>query len=149
MTSYNEYLALTDQLASSGLTGRELREEAMKALDQLPGYDWSGIYTLHGKELHLDAYVGAETDHTVIPVGVGVCGSAVEDDENKLIDDVRRESNYLACSLATRSEIVVLIRRDSQVLGQIDIDSHTEAWFTTEDEKGLTALAELLAENWD
>jgi len=149
MTSYNEYLALAKQLASTGATGRLLRDTAMAALDRLPGYDWSGIYVLQGDELHLDAFVGAPTDHIVIPVGVGVCGSAVAEDQNKVIVDVRKEGNYLACSLETRAEIVVLIRRGNEILGQIDIDSHTVGRFSEEDEKGLQVLAELLAEKWE
>ncbi len=149
MTPYSEYLSITKELANSGLKGLKLREAAMKSLDSLDGYDWSGIYVLIGEELHLDAYIGAETDHSIIPVGVGVCGSAVADDQNKIIDDVRQESNYLACSIATRSEIVVLIRRGIEVLGQIDIDSHKVRRFSSEDEKGLETIANLLAEKWD
>lgn len=131
-----------------GLSGRELRQRAMELLAELPGYDWCGIYRLEGDELVLDAYVGAETDHTRIPVGVGVCGSAVSENRNKVIEDVREEANYLACSLATRSEIVVLIRQDETVLGQIDIDGHTVGRFTDNDEAMLTELARVLAERW-
>jgi len=131
-----------------GLSGRELRQRAMELLAGLPGYDWCGIYRLEGNELVLDAYVGAETDHTRIPVGVGVCGSAVSENRNKVIEDVREEANYLACSLATRSEIVVLIRRGETILGQIDIDGHTVGRFTAQDEAMLTKLAGVLAARW-
>lgn len=141
--------AILDRVASSGLTGVELRRQAMEALDELPDYDWSGIYRLEGDTLILDAYVGAETDHTRIPVGRGVCGTAVAEDRNQLIDDVRELENYLACSLQTRSEIVVLIRDDSgRVLGQIDIDGHRVGAFDSSDEALLTRLGELLAARW-
>jgi len=136
-------------LEASGLTGRALRQAAMEHLDSLPGYDWSGIYALHGDELVLDAYVGAATDHTRIAVGVGVCGTAVAENANQVIDDVRELTNYLACSTQTRSEIVVLIRRGDEILGQIDIDGHTVGRFTREDEEMLEALAAVLAERWE
>lgn len=131
------------------LRGFAARQEAMESLASLPGYDWCGIYRLEGETLVLDAYVGEATDHTRIPVGVGVCGSAVSENRNKNIADVRAEANYLACSLKTRSEIVVLIRRGEEVLGQIDIDSHQPNRFTDEDEALLTKMAEMLAERWD
>lgn len=120
----------------------------MELLDGLPGYDWSGIYRLEGDTLVLDAYVGAETDHTHIPVGRGVCGTAVAEDRSVVVEDVRQLENYLACSLATRSEIVVLIKRDGVTIGQIDIDGHELAAFGVEDERFLEAVASILAERW-
>jgi GAF domain-containing protein len=136
-------------VASSGLTGKALRHRAMAALDSLPDYDWSGIYRLEGDTLVLDAYVGAETDHTRIPVGRGVCGTAVAEDRNQVVNDVRELENYLACSLQTRSEIVVLIRDASgSVLGQIDIDGHRVGAFDSSDEALLARLGELLAAHW-
>ncbi len=140
---------ILDQVQASALTGRELRQEAMEALDTLPTYDWSGIYRLEGETLHLDAYVGAATDHTEIPVGVGVCGTAVAEDANQVIDDVRQLSNYLACSLHTRSEIVVLIRSGEDILGQIDIDGHQVGAFDEVDEAFLTELGDILAARWN
>lgn len=121
----------------------------MEALSELPGYDWCGIYRLEGENLVLDAYVGAPTDHTVIPVGVGVCGTAVATGENQVIDDVRQIENYLSCSTQTRSEIVVLIYSEGNILGQIDIDGHSVGRFTAEDEAMLEALAELISARWD
>ena len=138
-----------EELEQSGLRGRDLRQKAMEQLSYLPGYDWSGIYRLEGETLVLDAYVGAETDHTHIPVGRGVCGTAVAENRNQVIEDVRNLENYLACSTQTRSEIVVLIRDGDNVLGQIDIDGHEVGRFTVEDEQMLEALATLLAQKWD
>ncbi|MCO5295878.1 MAG: hypothetical protein M9921_03385 [Fimbriimonadaceae bacterium] len=114
--------ALVASLSRSPLRGRALRQEAMGRLDALEGYDWSGIYRLEGDALVLDAYVGAPTDHGRIPVGRGVCGTAVSEDRNQVVTDVRELANYLACSVSTRSEIVVLIRDGAKILGQIDID---------------------------
>ena len=137
------------RVASSGLRGASLRRCAMEALDSLPNYDWSGIYRLEGDTLVLDAYVGAVTDHTRIPVGRGVCGTAVAENQNQVVDDVRELENYLACSLQTRSEIVVLIRdKEGHVLGQIDIDGHRVGAFDSSDEGLLERLGELLAANW-
>ncbi len=121
----------------------------MTLLDGLPAYDWSGIYRLEGDELILDEYVGASTEHTRIPVGKGVCGTAVAEQRNQVIEDVRELANYLACNTQTRSEIVVLIRREGQILGQIDIDGHTVGAFDASDEAMLEAMAEVLAERWD
>lgn len=121
----------------------------MRLLDRLEGYDWSGIYRLEGEELVLDEYEGEATDHTHIPVGKGVCGTAVAEDKNQVIPDVRDLSNYLSCSLNTRSEIVVLIRDpEGSVLGQIDIDGHQVGAFDTTDESFLENVAAVLAERW-
>ena len=135
-------------ISGSSYRGEALRKLAMEQLDTLPTYNWSGIYRLEGDTLILDAYVGAETDHTHIPVGRGVCGTAVAEDRNQVIEDVRELTNYLACSTQTRSEIVVLIRAGGVVLGQIDIDGHTVGAFDASDERLLAKIAQILAENW-
>jgi GAF domain-containing protein len=121
----------------------------MELLDELPAYNWSGIYRLEGETLVLDEYVGAKTDHTRIPVGRGVCGTAVAEDRNQVIADVRQLENYLSCSLETRSEIVVLIRSGGKVLGQIDIDGHTVNGFDASDEALLERIATIMAARWD
>ena len=137
------------ELAASKLTGPELRRIAMEALSRLPGYNWSGIYRLESDGLHLDEYVGAATDHTLIPVGRGVCGAAVAEDRNQIVQDVRTLDNYLACSTETRSEIVVLIRnQENTVLGQIDIDGHQVGAFDKTDEDLLEEIGAILAKRW-
>lgn len=140
--------ALVDELAASELRGAAFRLAAMQGLSKLPSYNWSGIYRMEDGELALDEYVGAATDHTRIPIGVGVCGTAVKEDRNVLVEDVRKLDNYLACSVQTRSEIVVLIRRGTDVLGQIDIDGHTVGAFDQSDEALLERIAKLIAERW-
>jgi GAF domain-containing protein len=121
----------------------------MTLLDELPGYDWSGIYRLEGSTLILDEYVGAPTDHTQIPVGVGVCGTAVAEDRNQVIEDVRNVDNYLACSTATRSELVVLIKDEAgATIGQIDIDGHAVGSFDASDERMLETMGRILARRW-
>lgn len=141
--------SIVTQIQDAPFSGALLRRVAMQHLDCLPGYNWSGIYRLEGDTLVLDEYVGAATDHTHIPVGRGVCGTAVAEDKNQVIDDVRNLSNYLSCSVQTRSEIVVLIRKDGKVLGQIDIDGHEVGTFDASDEALLERVAGVLAERWE
>jgi GAF domain-containing protein len=105
-----------------------------------------GIYLLEGDELVLHNYIGRPTEHTRIPVGVGVCGAAVAQNRDIKVDDVSAEENYLACSIETKSELVVLIRSaDGKVHGQIDLDSDQIAGFTPDDEAGLRQIANWLA----
>jgi L-methionine (R)-S-oxide reductase len=100
---------------------------------------------LHGKELVLEAYSGRATDHTRIPVGVGVCGTAVATKQDQNVPDVRAVENYLACNAWTRSELVVLIRRGNLILGQIDIDSDMANPFTPDEEAAVRRVADALA----
>ncbi len=103
------------------------------------------LYMLHGEELVLEAFAGRETDHTRIAVGQGVCGTAVATGEDQNVPDVRAISNYLACNAWTRSELVVLIRRGSTVLGQIDVDSDVPDPFTPDEEAAVRKVADALA----
>jgi L-methionine (R)-S-oxide reductase len=103
------------------------------------------LYMLHGSELVLEAYAGRETDHTRIPVGKGVCGTAVATGEDQNVPDVRAISNYIACNTWTRSELVVLIRRGAAILGQIDIDSDVPDPFTPDEEAAVRRVADALA----
>jgi GAF domain-containing protein len=137
-----------DALNASALQGQELRRFAMELLSHLPDYGWCGVYRLEGEMLVLDEFIGAPTEHTHIPVGRGVCGTAVAEGRNQIVDDVRAIDNYLACSLETRSEIVVLIRREGTLLGQIDIDGHRTGAFGAEDEQFLESVAAILADRW-
>lgn len=114
-----------------------------------PRFNWVGIYVLKGKQLVLGPFMGAETEHKRIPVGKGICGTAVAEDRDLNISDVSSAPNYLACSVETRSELVVLIRDpDGKVLGQIDIDSHTPAAFGPEEEETVRTIARELGELW-
>jgi GAF domain-containing protein len=102
-------------------------------------------YMLHGDTLVLEAYSGRETEHTRIPVGTGVCGTAVASGKDQNIPDVSAVGNYLACSLETRSELVVLIRRGATILGQLDVDSDVPAGFGDEHHAALKQVADALA----
>lgn len=90
-----------------------------------PRFHWTGIYELFADGvLRLGPFIGAATDHVFISVGQGVCGTAVAEKRNINVPDVSKAANYLPCSAATRSELVVLIRRVGTIFAQIDIDSH-------------------------
>jgi L-methionine (R)-S-oxide reductase len=110
-----------------------------------PPYTSVYLYMLHGNELVLEAFAGRETDHTRIPVGLGVCGTAVASGEDQNVPDVQAISNYLACNAWTRSELVVLIRRGNLILGQIDIDSDLPGPFTPDEEAAVRRVAGALA----
>jgi len=90
----------------------------------------------------LEAYAGRETDHTRIPVGKGVCGTAVATGEDQNVPDVRAISNYIACNTWTRSELVVLIRRGTTILGQIDVDSDVPDGFSPAEHAAVTRVAD-------
>lgn len=102
------------------------------------------LYMLQGATLVLEAYSGRETHHTRIPVGTGVCGTAVLTGNDQNVGDVRAAENYLACNLQTRSELVVLIRKGGAVLGQIDIDSDVINPFNVEEEGAVRSIAQEL-----
>ena len=110
-----------------------------------PPYTSVYLYMLHGDELVLEAYSGRDTEHDRIPVGKGVCGTAVATGQDQNVGDVQGRENYIACNLFTRSELVVLIRRGSQILGQIDVDSDVLDPFTPEEERAVRQVAEALA----
>ncbi len=134
-------------LQNSGATFDELLSHAVRLLHESnERFDWTGIYELDpGQMLHLGPFIGAPTDHVFIAVGHGVCGSAVAEGCNKNIPDVSKEPNYLACSSATRSELVVLIRDGDRIYAQIDIDSHQVDAFDSSIESGVEMIARWLA----
>jgi len=115
--------------------------------DAIPYYSWVGIYLLDGDELVLGPFLGKPSPHTRIPLGQGICGAAATEKATIVVDDVNADARYLACSIETRSEIVVPIMEDGEVLGEIDIDSDTPAAFGEADRRLLEQVAALLAES--
>lgn len=108
-------------------------------------YTWVGIYLLDGNELVLGPFEGKPSPHTHIPLGRGICGAAATEKATIIVDDVNADPRYLACSLETRSEIVVPIMHGEDVLGEIDIDSDQPAAFGERDKKLLEQVAAILA----
>lgn len=114
----------------------EKLQKVCHLLDQEISYfNWTGFYFKNGDkdELKLGPYVGAETDHTIIPYGKGICGQVAVSNETFIVPDVHLQDNYLSCSIDTKAETVVPIFKNGENIGQIDIDSHTIDPFTKED----------------
>jgi len=107
-------------------------------------YDWVGIYLLAGDHLVLHSYIGRPTDLTRIRVGEGVCGAAVAEGRDINVPDVDAFDGYLACSIETKSEIVLLIRDGDRILGELDVDSDTAAAFDDDAERELRKVADAL-----
>jgi GAF domain-containing protein len=112
---------------------------------RLPHYTWAGIYVLDGDTLVLGPYLGKPSPHTHIPLGRGICGAAATEKASIIVDDVHADPRYLACSIETRSEIVVPIMDGDRVLGELDIDSDQPAAFGQSDQTLLEAVAAALA----
>jgi len=136
------------------LRAAHLHDAGRKALLQMAcdriralGAPYTSVYAymLHDAELVLEAHAGRDTEHTRIPVGVGVCGTAVATKEDQNVPDVSAAGNYLACNTFTKSELVVLIRRGDHIMGQIDIDSDVPAGFGEKEYAEVREVADALA----
>jgi GAF domain-containing protein len=111
-------------------------------------YSWVGIYLVEGNELILGPWKGPHaTEHTRIPIGKGICGSAATSGKTEIIPDVDADSRYLSCFISTKSEIVVPIKKDDKFLGEIDIDSDQKDAFTIEDKEFLEKIADMLSKH--
>jgi L-methionine (R)-S-oxide reductase len=149
MQNATELVKEIQEMRDQGFLSDALLRHAVKKLKRASEkYDWVGVYLLNeaGDELWLHNYVGSPSEHSRIPVGSGVCGTAVAEKANQNIPDVSAVDNYLACSPEVQSELVVLIRAGDEIFGQIDIDSDEKGAFGTEDEAGVQAVADKLAE---
>ena len=113
--------------------------------DRMPDYTWVGIYLLDGDYLQLRPFEGQPSPHARIPLNKGICGAAASQGKTIIVDDVDADPRYLACSLETRSEIVVPIKTGTRVLGEIDVDSDKKAAFGPPDRELLEATADMLA----
>jgi GAF domain-containing protein len=137
--------------ALQGAYGRGQRGEGLLRLAadrmQAIGSPYTGVYLymVHGPDLVLEAFAGRPTQHTRIPVGTGLCGRAVAERRDINAPDVSAEPDYLACSIETRSELVVLIRRGAEILGQIDIDSDAVNGFDDAEQAAVKEVADALA----
>ncbi len=139
--------AITSAIAASPNAGSAMTQAVRLLKDAIPYYTWVGIYLRDGDELVLGPFLGKPSPHTRIPLGSGICGAAATEKATIVVDDVNADSRYLACSIETRSEIVVPIMEDGDVLGEIDIDSDTPAAFGPADARLLERVAALLAES--
>tara|TARA_B110000858_G_C17481497_1_gene327381 strand:+ start:91 stop:546 length:456 start_codon:yes stop_codon:yes gene_type:complete len=110
-------------------------------------YDWVGFYFANHKEktLHLKAFAGEPTNHTVIPFGKGICGQVAISNKNFMVDDVKAQDNYIACSIDVKAEIVIPLFKDGINIGQIDVDSNSVNPFSKKDERFLEWINEQVA----
>jgi GAF domain-containing protein len=139
-------ITLLNQTAS---TAAELMKGVCQVLHQrMLKYNWVGFYMLEPgarpPALVLGDFGGAMTPHTRIPLNQGICGAAASSGKTIIVDDVSKDPRYLACSLETKSEIVVPIFVNGEVAGELDIDSHFAAAFGAEDEKLIQYCAEVV-----
>lgn len=111
-----------------------------QGLDRL---NWAGFYLLEGQKLVLGPFQG-KTACIEIPMGRGVCGTAAAKNETQLVPDVHAFRGHIACDSASRSEIVVPLRKNGAVIGVLDVDSPFPDRFSEEDRVGLEAFAAIL-----
>jgi len=136
--------------AKSSPSAEALMQKIVTSLrENLPSYNWVGFYMIEetpGEEpmLVLGTFVGADTPHKRIPLNQGICGAAASSGETVVIDDVNSDPRYLACSIETKSEIVVPVYAHGKVVGELDIDSHQHAAFRGDDQKLVEACAALV-----
>lgn len=114
----------------------------------VPYYNWVGFYFANqeAQTLHLKAFAGEPTDHTVIPFGKGICGQVAVSNKNFVVPDVEAQDNYISCGITVKSEIVVPLFKDGKNIGQIDIDSHALDPFSKEDELFLEWVNQQVAD---
>jgi L-methionine (R)-S-oxide reductase len=137
------------ELANSCHTAQELMQKMVKLLhERMLKYNWVGFYMLEPGArppvLVLGAFEGATTPHTRIALNQGICGAAASSGQTVIVDDVHKDPRYLACSLETKSEIVVPVFVRGQVVGELDIDSHFPAAFTPEHQDLVQCCAALV-----
>ncbi|HZB87186.1 MAG TPA: GAF domain-containing protein [Terracidiphilus sp.] len=145
---FHEIVAEIRRFSAGGHNLDALQEFTVNLIAMsLPHYNWVGFYMLDPNDssvLVLGPFRGAATEHVRIPVTEGICGAAVAQGSSIIIDDVTIDPRYLACSLETRSEIVVPIRANGEIIGEIDIDSHDPAAFGPEDQNFLEECAGII-----
>ncbi len=111
-------------------------------------YSWIGVYIVENNDLILGPWKGKHaTEHTKIPIGKGICGSAAASGKTEIISDVNADDRYLACFVSTKSEIVVPIKKEDRILGEIDIDSDIKDAFTKTDKEFLEIIADMLSQH--
>ena len=135
-------------LANENESAEQRMTEVCELLQTSIGYyDWVGFYFANDAEktLHLKAFAGEPTDHTVIPFGKGICGQVAVSNENFVVADVKAQSNYIACSIYVKAEVVIPMFKDGKNIGQIDVDSHTEDPFSQEDERFLVWVNQMVS----
>jgi L-methionine (R)-S-oxide reductase len=149
MLEPNDVLNELEELRENGFLSDTLLRRAVKDIAAADDrFDWVGVYLVNPEEnvLWLHNYVGRPTTHSKIPIGEGICGTAVAEGKDVNVPDVSAVDHYIMCDRRIKSEMVVLIRGSDQIFGVIDIDSRTEEAFTDEDRAAVQSLTDKLAE---
>ncbi len=137
-----EMLEQVDHLVKCSDSAQKCLDRVVALLhEHVPHYNWVGVYLLKKNELFLGPFRGKPSPHTRIPVDQGICGAAASQKETVIVPDVNADPRYLACSLETKSEIVVPIMDGDQCLGEIDIDSDIPDAFGDTDRELLEGVA--------
>jgi GAF domain-containing protein len=150
---FQEHRILLSQIKKTVDNPNKTKEEKLQHIchyleDAVDVFDWVGFYLVDpeaDRELVLGPYVGEETEHTRIPFGKGICGQAAETNETFMVQDVSKEDNYLACSVHVEAEIVVPIKKRSEFVAELDIDSHTKDSLTDEHRDMLEEVCKIIA----
>lgn len=142
----HQLLAMVDDFIHTA-TSRHSALEAIVGLlaSNYKHFTWTGIYILEDGELNLGPYRGDPSPHVKIPIGKGICGAAVKEGKTIVVPDVNADDRYLACSVNTKSEIVVPIFKEGKIVGEIDIDSDDINAFNERDQVILEKVAEKIA----
>jgi L-methionine (R)-S-oxide reductase len=146
-----ELIEQVDRLAGSANSPQQLMSDLVDLLhDSLRSYNWVGFYMLDESVqppvLALGPYNGAPTPHTRIPLDQGICGAAASSGRTIVVDDVNSDPRYLACSTETRSEIVAPIYWNQKVIGELDVDSHSPAAFSSDDRRLVERCAAVVGQ---
>jgi L-methionine (R)-S-oxide reductase len=148
-TKSSELIPALDSLAKTSTTADAFMKGIVALLhEKRTRYNWVGFYMLEKEGDHdilvLGPFKGTMTPHTRLPLNQGICGAAASTGKTIVIDDVNADPRYLACSLETKSEIVVPVFAHGKVAGELDIDSHFHAAFGPDDRKLCEHAAALL-----
>ena len=133
------------EITYGGQNSQVLQNVVNFLYDNFNKYTWVGIYIVKENDLILGPWKGEQpTEHVKILIGKGICGSAAASGKTEIIRDVNADDRYLACFVSTKSEIVVPIKDNYKILGEIDIDSDVEDAFTKKDKEFLEKIADML-----
>ncbi len=136
------------QIIDQGISIEQKLQEICDLLKQsITHFHWVGFYFVFANQnkLRLAQFAGKPTEHTIIPFGKGICGQVGVNNKNFVVQDVTEQDNYISCGFDVKSEIVVPIFQNGKNIGQIDIDSHSVAPFTAEDEILLEFICKQVA----
>ncbi|MEF8847534.1 MAG: GAF domain-containing protein [Candidatus Thermoplasmatota archaeon] len=144
---YEKSWAKIKSIVDKGQKFNDVSKEIVSFLyDKFEKYSWVGIYLVEKDKLVLNSWRGEQaTEHVEIPIGEGICGSAAKSGETEIVKDVRKDDRYISCFISTRSEIVVPIKKNDKVFGEIDIDSDYKDAFNSKDSILLERTADLLS----